>query len=40
MGSVSMGIAGSIIDPDLFEEYFGMRVECIDLSEFLRRMDH
>jgi L-fucose isomerase len=40
MGAVSMGIAGSIVDPDFFQEYLGMRNEYIDMSEFLRRMDH
>jgi L-fucose/D-arabinose isomerase len=40
MGAVSMGIAGSIVDPDFFQDYLGMRNEYIDLSEFLRRMDH
>ena len=39
MGGVSMGIAGSIVDQALFEDYFGMRVETIDMTEFLRRMD-
>jgi L-fucose isomerase len=39
MGGVSMGIAGSIVDQPLFEEYFGMRVETIDMTEFLRRID-
>jgi L-fucose/D-arabinose isomerase len=39
MGGVSMGIAGSIVDQPLFESYFGMRVEVIDLTEFLRRID-
>ena len=39
MGSVSMGIAGSIVDPDLFEDYMGMRVEYVDMSEFVRRFD-
>lgn len=39
MGSVSMGIAGSIIDPDFFEDFCGMRVEYVDLSEFTRRME-
>ena len=39
MGGVSMGIAGSIVDQPLFEEYLGMRVETIDMSEFIRRMD-
>jgi L-fucose isomerase len=39
MGGCSMGIAGSIVNPAFFEEYLGMRVEDIDMSEFLRRMD-
>ena len=39
MGGVSMGIAGSIVDPNLFESYFGMRVEYIDMTEFVRRMN-
>jgi L-fucose isomerase len=34
-----MGIAGSIVDQPFFESYLGMRVETIDMSEFLRRMD-
>ncbi|MDE6572602.1 MAG: L-fucose isomerase, partial [Duncaniella sp.] len=38
MGSVSMGIAGSIVDPDFFQEYLGMRTESIDLTEIIRRM--
>lgn len=38
MGGCSMGIAGSIVDHDFFEEYLGMRVEAIDLSELVRRM--
>ena len=38
MGGVSMGIAGSIVDQNFFEEYLGMRVEAIDLTEFARRM--
>ena len=33
-----MGIAGSIVDQNFFEEYLGMRVEAIDLTEFTRRM--
>ncbi|MGO8765762.1 MAG: L-fucose isomerase, partial [Limisphaerales bacterium] len=40
MGGVSMGIAGSIVDQPFFESYLGMRVETIDMTEFLRRMDH
>jgi L-fucose isomerase len=38
MGSVSMGIAGSIVNQPFFEDYLGMRVEVIDMSEFIRRM--
>ncbi len=38
MGGCSMGIAGSIVDQNFFEEYLGMRVETIDLTEFTRRM--
>ena len=33
-----MGIAGSIINPDFFEEYLGMRVESVDEVEIIRRM--
>lgn len=39
MGSVSMGIAGSIVDAGFFEEYLGMRCEYIDMSEFIRRIN-
>ncbi|HUT24121.1 MAG TPA: L-fucose isomerase, partial [Sumerlaeia bacterium] len=39
LGSVSMGIAGSIVDQPFFESYLGMRVESVDMSEFVRRMD-
>lgn len=39
MGSVSMGIGGSIIIPELFQEYFGMRNESVDMSEFIRRIE-
>jgi L-fucose isomerase len=38
MGSVSMGIAGSIVDQAFFEGYLGMRVESVDMVEFIRRM--
>ncbi len=38
MGSVCMGIAGSIVNPDFLQEYLGLRAESIDLSEILRRM--
>src|SRR3954471_1717215 len=39
MGGVSMGIAGSIVNQPFFEEYLGMRVETIDMVEFIRRID-
>lgn len=39
IGSVSMGIAGSTVNPDFFQEYLGMRNEYVDMSEFVRRMD-
>ena len=39
MGGVSMGIAGSIVQPWLFEQYLGMRVEAVDMTEFVRRFD-
>lgn len=39
IGSVSMGIAGSMITPSLFREYFGMRNEYVDSSEVLRRIE-
>jgi L-fucose isomerase len=40
MGGVSMGIAGSIVNQELFERHLGMRVETIDMVEFIRRMEH
>lgn len=39
IGSVCMGISGSAIDSDFFEEYLGMRVESVDEVEVLRRID-
>ncbi len=39
MGSVSMGIAGSIVNENFFQEYLGMRNEYVDMSEFIRRID-
>jgi len=39
IGSVSMGIAGSIVGPDLFQEYLGMRNEYIDSTELIRRIE-
>ena len=39
IGSQCMGIAGSAINQDFFEDYLGMRVESVDEVEILRRMD-
>ncbi|MCC2380586.1 L-fucose isomerase [Bacillus wiedmannii] len=39
MGSVSMGIAGSTVQPEFFQDYLGMRNEYIDMTEFVRRID-
>lgn len=39
IGSVCMGIAGSILDQDLLQQYFGMRSESVDETEILRRID-
>ena len=38
IGSICMGIAGSIISPEFIEEYLGMRVESVDEVEIIRRM--
>lgn len=38
IGSICMGIAGSIIDSAFFEKYLGMRVESVDEVEIIRRM--
>ena len=39
IGSVTMGIGGSIMDQDFMEEYLGLRVESVDEVEILRRME-
>jgi L-fucose isomerase len=39
IGSVSMGIAGSIVDADFFQSYLGMRNEYADMSEVARRVN-
>jgi len=39
VGGVSMGIAGSIVNQDLFEDTLGMRVECVDMTEVVRRVE-
>jgi L-fucose isomerase len=39
MGGVSMGIGGSIVNHDFLERWLGLRVETIDMVEFVRRME-
>jgi L-fucose isomerase len=39
LGGTSMGIAGSIVDAGFFESYLGMRVEAVDMSEIVRRIE-
>jgi len=39
IGGTSMGIAGSIVDQDFFQEYLGMRTEVVDMSEIARRVE-
>lgn len=38
IGSVCMGIGGSIVNPDFFQDYLGMRNEYVDSTEVLRRI--
>ncbi|ANQ51798.1 L-fucose isomerase [Flammeovirga sp. MY04] len=39
IGSVSMGIAGSIVEENFFQEFLGMRNEYVDMSEVSRRIE-
>jgi L-fucose isomerase len=39
LGYTSMGIAGSMVNPDFFQDYLGMRTEFVDMSEVKRRLD-
>ncbi|MCA1746320.1 MAG: L-fucose isomerase, partial [Bacteroidales bacterium] len=39
IGSVSMGIAGSIVNENFFQEYLGMRNEYVDMTEITRRLE-
>lgn len=39
IGSVCMGIAGSMVDADFLQEYLGMRTEYVDSSEIIRRIE-
>lgn len=40
IGSVAMGIGGSMVDPDFFQDYLGMRNEFVDMSEISRRINN
>lgn len=39
LGNTCMGIAGSIVNADFFQDYLGMRTEYVDLVEILRRVE-
>ena len=39
LGGVSMGIAGSVVDENFFQNYLGMRNEYVDMTEFVRRFE-
>ena len=39
LGGTSMGIAGSIVDPAFLEGHLGMRVEPMDMTEIVRRVE-
>lgn len=39
IGAVSMGIAGSIVNEDFFQQYLGMRNEYVDMTELTRRIN-
>ncbi len=39
VGNMSMGIAGSQVDPAFFERFLGIRIEHVDMVEFVRRVE-
>ena len=39
LGNMSMGIVGSSVDQNFFQKYLGIRTECVDMVEFMRRID-
>ena len=39
IGYSSMGIAGSMVDPDFFQDYLGIRTEFVESIEFIRRIE-
>jgi len=38
IGGPCMGIAGSVVDPQMLQEYFGLRTEWLDQVEIERRI--
>ena len=40
LGAVSMGIAGCYVEESFYKKYLGMRNEYVDMSEFIRRLNH
>ncbi len=40
LGYASMGIAGSMVDANFFQNYLGIRTEFVDMTEILRRIDY
>lgn len=38
VGGIAMGIAGSYCNAELFQKYFGIRAEWVDMTEILRRI--
>lgn len=39
IGSVCMGIGGSMVNPEFLQEYLGMRTEYVDSTEIVRRIE-
>jgi L-fucose isomerase len=39
IGAVSMGIAGSVVNHDFFQDYLDMRTEVVDMTELVRRIE-
>jgi L-fucose/D-arabinose isomerase len=39
LGSTSMGIVGSTVSPEFFQDYLGMRTEFVDMTEIIRRIE-
>ncbi len=38
LGGIAMGIAGSYCNADMFQNYFGIRAEWVDMTEIVRRI--